>query len=94
MLIDKPFLPPDLSVVLARVGIDTTLEARPLQDAFKAAIADRQGYLTWDIDRAGWRVDLHASEQQEFHGLTLELARAWCLVWLLHDELWIGAFEA
>jgi hypothetical protein len=91
---DKPLLPPDLAATIARVGIDPTLDDRALQDAIKAAIAERRGYLTWDVDEKGWRVDLHSPEQQDFHGRTLELALAWCLVWLLHDELWIGAFEA
>jgi len=87
-------MPSDLAATLARVGIDVTLEDRALQDAILTAIADRRGYITWDVDHARWCVDLHLPEQEQFHGLTLEFALAWCPVWLLHDELWIGAFEA
>jgi hypothetical protein len=87
-------LPADLTATLTRTGLDPTLEDRSLQDAILSAIADRGGYLTWDVDRAGWRVDLHKPEQQDFHGLRLEIALGWCLVWLLSDELWLGAFEA
>jgi hypothetical protein len=57
-------------------------------------IANRGGYVTWDVDRAGWRVDLHRPEPQDFQGLRLEIAFGWCLVWLLYDELWLGAFGA
>lgn len=91
---ELPTVPSDLASVLARVGIDTTLEDRDLQNAILAAIADRRGYVTWDIDEAGWRVDLHRPERQNFHGRTLELALSWCLVWLLYDEFWLGTFEA
>lgn len=86
-------LPPDLAAVLARAGVDLTAEPRALRDALKGAIADRRGHVSWDVDQIGWRVDLLAPEQESFHGGTLEEALAWCLVWLMADEIGVGPFS-
>lgn len=88
----RPILPPDLSGAVAQAGVDVSLEGRELQDAIRAAIADRQGYLSWDVDHAGWVVMLHHPEEQTFYGRTLEEALAWCLVWLMAPEIGIGQY--
>ena len=88
-----PF-PADLAAAIAWAGVDTGLPPRPLQDALKGAIADRQGYCAWDVDHAGWVVTLSSSEEQDFNGQTLEEALAWCLVWLMAPEIGIGPFLA
>lgn len=82
----------DLAGAVARAGIDPTLESRPLQDALRAAIATRRGYCDWTVDHAGWVVTLYHPEQQTFFGRTLEEALAWCLVWLMVDEIGVGQF--
>ena len=48
--------------------------------------------MAWDVDHAGWVVDLLSPDRQRFFGRTLEEALAWCLVWLMADEWGIGAF--
>ena len=83
-------LPPDLAAAVARAGVDPTAAPRPLQDALLAAIADRRGYVAWDVNHAGWRVDLLSPEREAFFGRTLEEALAWCLVWLMVEELGVG----
>ena len=83
-------LPTDLAWAVARAGVDPTAPPRALQDALKGAIADRGGYVAWDVDEVGWRVDLLRPEREAFRGPTLEAALAWCLVWLMHDELLAG----
>jgi hypothetical protein len=45
-------LPADLTAAIARAGVDATAEPRLLQDALKGAIAERGGYVAWDVDRA------------------------------------------
>lgn len=55
-----------------------------------SAIADRRGYLSWDVDHASWLVFLHHPEEQTFHGRTLEETPTWCLVWLMFPEIRIG----
>ena len=80
-------LPADLAAAVARAGVDPTLPPRALQDALKGAIADRGGYAAWDVDHAGWVVGLLRPEREAFRGPTLEAALAWCLVWLMRDEL-------
>jgi len=85
-------LPADLSAAVARAGVDPTAEPRALRDALKGTIADRRGYVAWDIDSVGWRVDLLAPERETFHGGTLEEALAWCLVWLISAEIGVGPF--
>lgn len=85
---------PDIAAVLAGIGIDPTLDDRALQTAILGAISDRRGYVAWDIDHMGWRVDMLSPERQDFHGRTLELALAWCLVWLMYEEMGMGQFEA
>lgn len=82
----------DLANTIAQAGVDPTLEGRALQDAIRSAIADRQGYYSWDVDHAGWVVTLHVPEEQTFNGHTLEEALAWCLVWLMYREIGIGQF--
>ena len=87
----------DLAAAVARAGVDPTPEAdgpsgsRALQDALRRAIAERRGYVAWDVDRAGWGVDLLSPDRQRFHGRMLDEALAWCLVWLMADALGIGA---
>ena len=83
----NPAVPVDLAAAIARAGVDPTLAPRPLQDALKGAIADRGGYVAWDVDEVGWRVGLLRPDREEFRGPTLEAALAWCLVWLMAEEL-------
>jgi hypothetical protein len=85
-------LPADLAAAVARAGVDPTAEPRPLQDALKRAIGERRGYVVWDVDRIGWRVDLLSPDRESFRGGTLEEALAWCLVWVMADELGVGPF--
>ena len=59
-------LPPDLAAAVARAGADPTAALRPLQDALKRAITARRGNVAWDVDHAGWPVDLLASEREAF----------------------------
>ena len=82
----------DLAAAIARAGVDASAEPRALRDALKAAIADRRGYVAWDVDHIGWRVDLLRTDRESFHGATLEEALDWCLVWLMTDEWGIRAF--
>jgi hypothetical protein len=63
---------------------------RPLQDAIKSAIADRRGDVARDVAAIGWRVDLLLPDRERFHGGTLDKALAWCLVWLMVEELGQG----
>jgi hypothetical protein len=72
------------------IGDDPTAEPRALRDAIRSAIADRQDYGALDVDAIGWWVDLLSPERQDFHGGTLEEALAWCLVWLMVEELGVG----
>jgi hypothetical protein len=73
-------------------SVDPTREGRTLQDALLSALADRRGYLSWDVDHAGWLVFLHSPDQETLDGCTLEEALAWCLVWLMAPEIGIGQF--
>jgi hypothetical protein len=86
-------LAPDLAATIAQAGVDPTLEGCALQDAIRSAIANRRGYLSWDVDHAGWLVFLHHPEEQTFHGRTLEEGwpGAWCGSWLRRsasDSCW------
>ena len=83
-------LPRDLVAAIARAGVYPTAAPRALQDALKAAIADRRGYVAWDVDSTGWVVELLSPDREEFRGRTLESALAWCLVWLMAEELGAG----
>ena len=83
-------LPRDLAAAVARAGVDPTAAPRALQDAPKATVTDRRGYVAWDVDHAGWRVDLLLPQRERFRGGTPEEALAWCLVWLLADEWGVG----
>ena len=71
---------------------DDPLGSRALQDALRGVIADRGGYVAWDVDHAGWVVELLAPERERFYGRTLGEALAWCLVWLMADEPGVGGF--
>lgn len=82
----------DLAAAVARAGVNPLAEPRVLQDALKTAIAERGGYLVWDVDKIGWRVDLLSPEREVFRGGRLEEALAWCLVWVMADELGGGPF--
>ena len=48
--------------------------------------------MAWDVDHAGWVVELLRPERERFFGRTLEEAPARCLVWPMSDEWGIGAF--
>ncbi len=80
-------LPADLVGTIARAGVDATLSDRALVDALRGAIADRPGCIAWDVDEVGWRVELLHPERESFGAQTLAAALAWCLVWLMRDEL-------
>jgi hypothetical protein len=56
----------------------------------KGAIAVHCGSIDWTVDDAGWAVILMSPEAQTFSGRTLEEALAWCLVWLMAQELGSG----
>ena len=58
-----------------------------------ASIATRRGSCRWDVDDAGWVVNLTSLEEQSFYGRTLEEALAWCLVWLMAPEIGVGPFR-
>lgn len=83
-------LPPELAGAIAQAGVDPTLEGQALQAALRSAIADRRGYVSWDVGEMGWLVVLHHPHDATFHGRTLEEALAWCLVWLMAPELGSG----
>lgn len=72
----KLILAPDLAGAIARAGVDPTLEGCALQDTLLSAIADRRGYLSWDVDHAGWLVFLHSPDEETFYGRTMEEALA------------------
>jgi hypothetical protein len=68
------------------------LPERQLEDAIRDAIAERGGYLDiWHFNQAGLCVLLLVPEREEFRGLTLATALAWCLIWLMtsHGEIGI-----
>ena len=75
-----------------QAGIDSAPSDLVLDGTVFSATADRRGYLSWDVDHAGWLVFLHHPEEQTFHGRTLEEALAWCLVWLMAPEIGIGQY--
>jgi hypothetical protein len=59
----------------------------------RVPLRTRCGYCWWDVDHAGWVVALHAPEEHDFYGKTLEEALAWCLVWLMAPEIGVGPFR-
>ena len=63
-------LPADLAAAIARAGVDPTAAPRALQDALKAAIADRRGEVAWDVQHVGRRVDLLRPDRESFRGGT------------------------
>ena len=82
----------NVASAVAQAGVDPTLEGRALQDALRAAIAERRGSCWWDVDHAGWVVTLSSPERHDLYGKTLEESLAWCLVWLMAPKLGIGPF--
>ena len=88
---ERGFLPAGSAGAVARAGVDPTLPPRALQDALRGAIADRRGYVAWDVDAAGWVVALLRPEREDFRAPTLEAALAWCLVWLMVEDFAGGA---
>lgn len=85
-------LPPDLAAAVTRAGVNPAADSRPLAGALRSAIADRGGYVSWDVDEVGWVVELLRPDRERFTGRTLEEAFAWCLVWLMADEWGAEAF--
>jgi len=86
-------LPADLPAAVARAGFNVDLEERALQNAILSAIDDRGGYIgEWWSDGAGCCVLLLSPVREAFRGLMLEIALAWCLVYLMSNELGIGQF--
>jgi hypothetical protein len=87
-------LPADLAAAVARAGVDPTLPERALEDAIRAAIADRGGYLyldQWYVDdRSLWRVLVLDPDRETFGGRTLAEALGWCLVWVMGSRGEIG----
>ena len=81
-----------IAAVVARTGVHPTTESRALQGALRHAIADRGGYVHWDVDHAGRLVNLLRPERERFHGRTLAEALDRCLVSLMVDEWGTGAF--
>ncbi len=90
--LDRPELPWDLGMAIARAGVNPTVPRKPLLKALQSAIADRGGYVDFDMDRRGWVVWLLAPEREEFRAQELEQAFAWCLVWLMREEFGGGKF--
>jgi hypothetical protein len=82
--------PLELGGAIAKAGVDPTLEGQALQAALRSAIADRRGYVSWDLGEAGWLVVRHYPHDATFHGRTFEEALAWCLVWLMTPEIGSG----
>ena len=80
-------LPTDLAAAIAHAGVDPILPARALEDALRGTIADRRGYVAWDVDEVGWRVELLRPEREKFGGQTPAAVLAWCLVWIMCHEL-------
>ena len=89
-----PPLPADLALAVARAGVDPTADRHAVQDALKRAIGDRGGYCDWGYDEVGWVVYLLAPAREEFRGATCQEALAWCLVWLMAEELSGGTLTA
>ena len=90
-------LPVDLALTLAGVGIDVHQDDEPLEQALRAAIGERRGYLgELAIGAQGWELELLYPVRETFGGRTRVQAFAWCLVYLLGEtgELGIGGFSA
>ena len=47
----------------------------------------------WDVDHAGWVVNMGFLERQEFYGRAIEEALTWYLVWLIAPEIGVGPFR-
>lgn len=80
----------ELAATIVQAGVDPTFEGRALQDAVLSGIADRQGYISWDVDHAGRVVMQQHPKEETFHGRTLEGALSWCLEWVLAPEIGFG----
>jgi hypothetical protein len=65
-----------------------------LRPASAARREDAGAWIAGHSTAAGctWVVALHAPEDQNFYGKTLEEALAWCLVRLMAPELGVGPF--
>jgi hypothetical protein len=50
--------------------------------------------VDWTCDESGWVVYLLAPAREEFRGATCQEALAWCLVWLMAEELSGGTLTA
>ena len=64
-------LPADLACAVAHARVDSTAEPKALAFAPKGAIADRGGYVCFDVDMIGRRVALLAPEHATFQRRTL-----------------------
>jgi hypothetical protein len=84
---DRPPLPWDLASAITCAGVDPSLPRSPLLEALRSAIADRGGYFSADEDERGWVVSLLRPEPAEFRAVEPDQALAWCLVYLMLDEL-------
>lgn len=62
---------------LTHASADPTTGARRFQDAREAAIADRRGYVAWDADEVGARMNPLSPESKCVPDGTLEEAQAW-----------------
>ncbi len=76
--LDRPRLPSDLGMAVARAKVDPGLPRTAVLTALRGAIADRGVYIDWELDRRGWVVWLLAQD--------LERALGWRLVWMMRDE--------
>jgi len=61
---------------VARAGIDPGLPPKAFENALRGEIADRGGYMTWNVDHAGWVVALRRPARVTFSGPTLDAALA------------------
>lgn len=72
---------------MVRAGIDPGLESAAVQEALHCAISLRRSSCTWTTVHTGWVVTLQFPEQHRFFGETLEDALAWCLAWVMDQEV-------
>lgn len=89
-------LPTDLALALACAGIPINAPDDELAAALRSAIADRRGYIAEpELGEIGWTVELLAPVRETFAGRTMEMALAWCLVYLMGEsgEVGVGTFR-
>ena len=85
--------PAGLKAAFAHAKVNADLEDRSRQDALLSTSSDCRGYIGESrIDGAGRCVLLLSPKREEFRGLTLVIALAWCLVDHMIDEIDIGRF--